>query len=205
MTFGGWAGKQLQKGTDKAAKALKRTPGLDYLANPLVAQDIMGAAFAGSLARGADAKTALMNAGGASGDLASGGSSGQWSDLLAFNAALATGAAGGAALPLGASAAIPGSALAGVGAGAAAGALAMPLAAGADARYSGLMGGNQSQAEAPPDVNEANDPAMAAQFKRLRKAARSLGRAGTFKNKGAGTSLGLGDSVLGDQLSLIGS
>lgn len=60
-------------------------------------------------------------------------------------------------------------------------------------------------AEAPPDVNLANDPDTSAQFKRLRNAAKMLGRAGTFKNKGTNTSLGLGDTVLGDQLSLIGS
>jgi len=58
---------------------------------------------------------------------------------------------------------------------------------------------------APPDVNAANDPRLAEQFKRQRRAARMLGRAGTIKSKGASSSLGLGDSILGDSMSLMGA
>lgn len=206
--------RQASENVGDLGRTVSQTPGLDYLINPLIAQDIAGAAFGGSLMRGADARTALANASGASGDLIAGGSSGQWADLAAFNAALLGGAAAGAA-PAGAAAgfgwtpAVSGSAWTGAAAGTAAGALAMPLAAGTEAKYSGGLFGSQTNsggsAEAPPDVNYANDPNTAAQFQRLRKASRALGRAGTFKNKGANSALGLGDSVLGDQLSLIGS
>ena len=194
-----------------AASSVLRMPGVDYLINPLVAQDIAGAAFAGSLSRGADGRTALSNAGGASADLASGVSGTQWADLAAFNAALIAGAATGGAAggafvsPAGTLyGASGGAALAGAGAGGAAYLGTNQIAQNQSGDYTGSLS-RRSSAEAPPDVNEANDPNSAAQFTRLRKAARSLGRAGTFKNKGTGTSLGLGDSVLGDQLSLIGS
>jgi hypothetical protein len=50
----------------------------------------------------------------------------------------------------------------------------------------------------------ANDPSTEAQFKRLRKAASMLGRAGTIKNKGSATSLG-GEGALGSELSLTGA
>lgn len=56
--------------------------------------------------------------------------------------------------------------------------------------------------EAPPTLNEGNDPELAAQFQRMRKAARALGRAGTIKYKGAG-NLG-GSTSLGDPLALTG-
>ena len=202
--------RQASGNVDALGNTIAQTPGLDYFINPLIAQDIAGAAFGGSLARGADVRTAFANASGASGDLVSGGSSGQWADLATFNAALVAGAAGGAALTLGTGAAIPGSALAGAGVGTAAGALAMPMAAGADANYSGGrfgQGGNQSNAETPPDLAAmfANDPDTSAQFQRLRKSARMLGRAGTIKYKGSGSSLGLGEQMLGDQMSLIGA
>jgi hypothetical protein len=62
---------------------------------------------------------------------------------------------------------------------------------------------DQSKQDNPPDVNEANDPRMAEQFQRLRKAARGLGRAGTIKFKGA-ANLGGTDS-LGDALALQGA
>lgn len=64
-----------------------------------------------------------------------------------------------------------------------------------------------SAAETPPDLADmyANDPNTSAQFSRLRKSARMLGRAGTFKNKGSASALGLGEQILGDQMSLIGA
>lgn len=63
-----------------------------------------------------------------------------------------------------------------------------------------------SNPEIPPDLADMykNDPDTALQFARFRKAARALGRAGTIKSKGS-SSLGMGDQVLGDQLSLVGS
>jgi hypothetical protein len=56
----------------------------------------------------------------------------------------------------------------------------------------------------PPDINEANDPDTAAQFQRIRKAARMLGRAGTIKNKSAQTLGGGadGEQTLGTQLAV---
>ena len=68
----------------------------------------------------------------------------------------------------------------------------------------GLTSGKAGTGDTPPDINEANDPLQAQQFQRIRKAARLLGRGGTIKNKSQ-SNLGLGDQVLGDQLSLIGS
>jgi hypothetical protein len=56
---------------------------------------------------------------------------------------------------------------------------------------------------APPTINEANDPNLQDQFKRMRAAARALGRAGTIKYKGT-DNLGYG-STLGSGLSLSGS
>ena len=58
--------------------------------------------------------------------------------------------------------------------------------------------------EAPPDINEANDPNLATQFQRLRRNARMLGRAGTIKYKGS-SSLGYGGDSLGAQMSLGGA
>jgi hypothetical protein len=68
-----------------------------------------------------------------------------------------------------------------------------------------LSGGGNGQSSLPPDMAAAyaNDPNEVAQFKRLRKAASMLGRAGTFKNKGLATSLG-GEGALGSELSLTG-
>ena len=62
--------------------------------------------------------------------------------------------------------------------------------------------GMNGDGEAPPTLNEANDPDLSAQFQRMRKAARALGRAGTIKYKGAG-NLG-GSTSLGDPLALTG-
>ena len=56
--------------------------------------------------------------------------------------------------------------------------------------------------ESAPTIDETNDPSLAAQFKRMRAAARALGRAGTIKNKGS-SSLG-GDSPLGSNMTLQG-
>ena len=142
-----------------------------------------------------------------------GGEQQAW-DLAAFNAALAAGAVGGAltggvayaspsAAAIGASpiAAVPGS----VGGATAIGAAAY---AGFQSAANAMGGGSSyGTGESPPtpDVVAANDPNQAAQFQRTRKAARALGRAGTFKFKGANSSLGLGDQMLGDQLALIGS
>lgn len=191
---------------------------LGLFANPLIAQDIMGSAFAGALSRGADARTAFTQAGQSNATILSPNNPEQWKDLAAFNAALVAGAAtGGAAGTLfgtsGAAFAAPGALT--MGSATAAGAAAVGagalvgggMYAGTQA-LRGVTGSNSGdQGELPPDLAStyANDPNTAAQFQRLRKASRALGRAGTFKNKGAGTSLGLGDSVLGDQLSLIGS
>jgi hypothetical protein len=68
-----------------------------------------------------------------------------------------------------------------------------------------IGGGSAGGAGAPPpDINEANDPATAAQFQRIRKAARMLGRAGTIKNKSAQTLGGGADGgqTLGTQLAV---
>lgn len=45
--------------------------------------------------------------------------------------------------------------------------------------------GGAPEAGIPPDVNYANDPEAQMQFKRLRRAAALLGRAGTIRAKGA--------------------
>jgi hypothetical protein len=185
--------------------------------SPLIAQDIAGSAFAGALSHGADVRTAFQSAATSIPELASGGSSQQWTDLAIFNAALATGAfAGGATSGLmyaspasasvmgtaGALGVVPGSVALGLGAGAAAYAGSQYVSS-----ITGRDEGGDGNASSPPDVQQmtANDPDSGAQFQRLRKAARMLGRAGTIKYKGSGTSLGLGDQMLGDQLSLIGS
>ncbi len=80
------------------------------------------------------------------------------------------------------------------------------LAAGASAYGISSIGGGSAggAGEAPPDINEANDPATAAQFQRIRKAARMLGRAGTIKNKSAQTLGGGADGgqTLGTQLAV---
>jgi hypothetical protein len=63
-------------------------------------------------------------------------------------------------------------------------------------------------ANAPPDINEFNDPDTAAQFQRIRKAARMLGRSGTIKNKGKSASVQTlgggadGEQTLGTQLAV---
>ena len=62
---------------------------------------------------------------------------------------------------------------------------------------------NRIAASAPPDVNEANDPATAQQFLRIRKAARMLGRAGTIKYKGTETLGGDGNN-LGTSMGVAG-
>jgi L-alanine-DL-glutamate epimerase-like enolase superfamily enzyme len=77
------------------------------------------------------------------------------------------------------------------------------IASGVDATKSALATAG-SRAAAPPDVNLANDPNQAQQFQRLRKAAMKLGRAGTIKYKGSST-LGLGETLLGDQMQLMSS
>jgi len=71
-------------------------------------------------------------------------------------------------------------------------------------RAMGASVGSGSDAVPPPDVNEANDPNAAQQFQRIRRAARALGRSGTIKSRSY-SDLGLGEQLLGDQLSLIGS
>jgi hypothetical protein len=66
--------------------------------------------------------------------------------------------------------------------------------------------GNQPGAptgDEPPGYDYANDPNYQQQFTRLRKAARMLGRAGTYKNRGA-SSLGT-DSPLGTPMQLTGA
>ena len=206
MSWGGW------KKIGEAAKSAVSNPAVAMFANPLIAQDVMGSAFAGSMARGADSRNALAASQAAPGSLATGGSAGEWADLAAFNAALLAGGAGGA---LAAGASIPAgfgasgfgmtagtSAALGATAGASAYGASSALAQQAKADYA--TAGGSGGGMAPPDVNEANDPAQAQQFLRIRKAARLLGRGGTIKNKST-SSLGLGDQVLGDQLSLIGS
>jgi len=179
-------------------------PAATYLANPLVAQDVFGSAFVSS---GGDANAGLS----ATADPTSYAKENPM-DLLAFNAALVAGAAGGAVaygVPLSA-----GAASGGVGSLSAGGLASMTAVPGGvlagSAAYSGLRkAGLKDQpvdgAEIPPDLLDMykNDPAMAAQFMRQRKAARALGRAGTIKAKGA-PSLG-GDQPLGTQLALTGA
>jgi hypothetical protein len=82
-----------------------------------------------------------------------------------------------------------------------AGSLAMAAGYGVTAIGGGSAGGEGAP---PPDINEANDPATAAQFQRIRKAARMLGRAGTIKNKSAKTLGGGadGEQTLGTQLAV---
>lgn len=181
-------------------------PAFAAFANPLIYQDVAGAAFTGAAVRGQDPMAAGLAA---PGSLARGGSAGEWMDLAAFNAALLGGAAGGAAFGAGSigSSALGGQFIlaptaAGIGAaGAAAGATAgYTLAAQSDADY---PTGDTGSGTAPPDINESNDPDLAAQFKRIRKGARMLGRAGTIKYKGA-ANLGSGQT-LGDDLALQGS
>jgi hypothetical protein len=64
-------------------------------------------------------------------------------------------------------------------------------------------GENATTGSEPPGYNYENDPNFQQQFSRLRKAARSLGRAGTYRNRGA-ASLGA-DSPLGTPLQLTGA
>jgi len=82
-----------------------------------------------------------------------------------------------------------------------AGSLAMAAGYGVNSIGGRSAGGEDSP---PPDINEANDPATAAQFQRIRKAARMLGRAGTIKNKSAQTLGGGSDGgqTLGTQLAV---
>ena len=68
-------------------------------------------------------------------------------------------------------------------------------------------GGGVGGIEAPPTIDEANGPGLSEQFKRMRSAARALGRAGTIKGKGTGNfggTLGSGGG-LGSGMSLQGS
>lgn len=189
---------------------------LGMFANPLIAQDIMGSAFGGALARGADTRTAFTQAGQSNATILSGNNPEQWKDLAAFNAALLAGAATGgiAGGALGAGGLAPSVAALSTPAWTGAAAAGAGLAAGA-AGYAGIQsargvldvgGNNQPGAETPPDIASmyANDPDISAQFSRMRKSARMLGRAGTIKYKGSGSSLGLGEQMLGDQMSLIG-
>jgi hypothetical protein len=183
------------------------------MVSPLLAQDLFMSSFAGALSRGADPRTALQAGVASPAQAITGGDSQYWGDLASFNAALLAGAATGgltsgvawaspasAALGVSPLYAVPGSVGLGVGVGAAtyAGTQALANMDGSDA---------PPEASAPPDLQQmyANDPATQSQFQRLRRAARMLGRAGTIKYKGSGSSLGLGDGMLGDQLSLIGS
>ena len=155
----------------------------EVFANPLIAQDIMASSFGGKLSRGADTRTAFATSTD-SGNIAAtaagqGNSQTNW-DLAAFNAALAAGAVGyptalgmtGNLAPLAAT-------------GLAAGTTA--LAYGATQSLANAAGGSGQDLEAgiPPDVNYANDPEAQMQFKRLRRAAALLGRAGTIRAKGA--------------------
>jgi hypothetical protein len=198
MGWGGW---------NKITNVVKKTvsnPVTSTFINPLISQNIMGSAFSGAAMRGQDPAMAALAA---PGSLASGGSSGEWADLAAFNAALLGGAAGGvgvAGFGTTASGGLLTSAQAAgiVGASAATGAVAAyPLAYQATADYP--VAGSSSGSP-PPDINEANDPATAAQFQRIRKAARMLGRAGTIKNKSAQTLGGGADGgqTLGTQLAV---
>lgn len=170
-------------------------------ANPLAAQDLFGAQFANS----GDFHGSVV---GMTED-PSKYSSKDWQDLGAFNAALVAGAVTGglatAGTPFAASLGLgmaPGSA-AFLGAGVGAGTLA--LANTGTAAYRAYKKEEDVDVSAPPDVNAANDPRLAEQFKRQRRAARMLGRAGTIKSKGVSSSLGLGDSILGDSMSLMGA
>lgn len=105
----------------------------------------------------------------------------------------ATGAGSGVLLPSSSIGALSAGAIAATGA-----------AAGLAANRSIGSGAGAGDGTTPPDVNEANDPNTAQQFLRIRKAGRALGRSGTIKNKSSST-LGLGEQLLGDQLSLIGA
>lgn len=183
-----------------------------YFVSPLIAQDVAGA----KAMSGADARTALAAPGQAAAD-PYGYTQDNWQNLAAFNAALLAGAAGGAiggAAQLGLAGGATGGASFGLGA---TGALIGAGLAGT-AAYAGLSdfahksgtNGQPQGAETPPDIASmyANDPNggdLSAQFQRMRKSARMLGRAGTIKYKGSGTSLGLGEQMLGDQMSLIGA
>jgi hypothetical protein len=64
-------------------------------------------------------------------------------------------------------------------------------------------GENATTGAEPPGYNYENDPNFQQQFSRLRKAARSLGRAGTYRNRGA-ANLGA-ESPLGTPLQLTGA
>ena len=63
--------------------------------------------------------------------------------------------------------------------------IAQSTAAGSVAGATLSTMGGAPEAGIPPDVNYANDPEAAMQFKRLRRAAALLGRAGTIRAKGA--------------------
>ena len=181
---------------------------LSYLASPLIAQDIAGAAFGGALSRGADIRTAFQKSAVSPASLIGGGSSQEWKDLAAFNAAIAAGAATGGL----SSSLVYTSPAALSPIGTVAGSVTGALAAGGAAYAGGQALANVNTTESydtpsPPDVQDMykNDPQQAQQFQRLRKAARMLGRAGTIKYKGSSQSLGMGEGALGDSLSLIGS
>jgi hypothetical protein len=187
-----------KKWVSKGTSAVKESGALSYFINPLVYQDVVGSALMG----GADTRGAL----------AAGANPGGYArenpyDLAAFNAALIAGAAGGAMLSPSLAGGTAGLAFTGTGS------IGAPLAAGALAGGAAYAGGaaisnanqaNRSAPTAPPDVNLANDPNQAQQFQRLRKAAMKLGRAGTIKYKGSST-LGLGETLLGDQMQLTSS
>jgi hypothetical protein len=190
---------------------------LSYFVSPLIAQDIAGAAFSGALSRGADPRAAFQQAALSPATLVGGGDTQQWADLASFNAAIAVGAAGGAFAA--APSAFSGTALgvipfegtvAGMGA---VGSVGVGLAAGAGTyaltqSWANREGGGDLDAATASDQPTqaqmaANDPDTSAQFQRLRKAARMLGRAGTFR--GGKTLGGPEGSLLGEQLSLTGT
>lgn len=58
--------------------------------------------------------------------------------------------------------------------------------------------------DSPPTIDETNDPNLTDQFKRMRAAARGLGRAGTFSRRDRAATLGL-DAPLGSSMSLTGT
>lgn len=199
----GQAGEDVGRAARDAAPAAAA-----YAANPLIAQDIMGAALGGALSRGADPRTALQAPTAA---VTGGYKTQDYMDLAAFNAALVAGAAtGGAtsALMYSSPAAVGIAAPLGTVAGSVGGALAAGAGTYALAQTgANAIGGNtfapSGSGETPPspDTMEANDPNTAQQFQRLRKAARALGRYGTIKR---GTTGMLGDAggLVGTEMAL---
>lgn len=199
MSWASKAWKRVTNSVSNVASSSAVKSATMAFANPLVYQDVVGARVAGG----------DVNANALAADPTKYSTS-EWADLAAFNAALAAGAATGGATSALAytspAAAAAGAAPLGTVAGSVGGALAVGAGTyGAAAGTKQLTEtGAPDAGTTPPDVNESNDPDLAAQFKRIRQGARALGRAGTIKYKGA-SKLGLGDQVLGDSLSLTGS